>query len=111
MGLLTHTFGQVAEIVVFTVDKHGDQVMTSTTETVCRFRYITDIDRGLNREGVQSSDAIIWFEPDEDIEEGSIVLTDGQYWRVDKLIRARKMSGSTVEFLKAFVKRHSIVNE
>lgn len=109
MGIISHILNQDAQVITTIKDKHGDQVIDSSIDTLCRFRYITDLDKGPNREGVTSSEAIIWFEPTENIVEGNIVKVDDKYWRVSKLIKARRMSGSNVEFLKAFVNKHEPV--
>jgi hypothetical protein len=107
--MIDHILNQEGFIVETTTDKHGDQVEDKLTPVRCRFRYITGIEKGINAEDFQGSNAMIWFAPDANIEEGSVVQVDSKYWRVDRLIRARKMSGSTVEFLKAFVKNHQLV--
>lgn len=109
MGIISHILTQSAKIITTTTDKHGDQVVDSSIDTLCRFRYSTNVDRSQAGEGIDASDAIIWFEASENIIEGNIVYADDKYWRVDRLIKARRMSGDTVEFLKAFVKKHEPV--
>lgn len=112
MGILSHVLAQDAKLVTATVDKYGDQNPTAETSVKCRFRYITEIDRGNNAESVDTaSDAIIWFEPTVDIVEGSIVKVDSVYWRVERLVKARRLTGNTVYFLKAFVSRHELSEE
>lgn len=107
--MLDHILKQECKIVTTSTDKHGDQVKTSETDTLCRFRYITQLGGNVSREDLEAFDAIIWLKADEDIEESSILFTDDKYWRVDRLVKARRMSGDTVEFLKAFVKKHDLV--
>lgn len=108
MGIISHTLKQEAKIVTTTTDKHGDQVASQETSVNCRFRYITELDRNVSREGLEAFDAIVWFEPDTEIEEGSIISVEGKYWRINRLIKARRLAGSTIEFLKAFVKKHEL---
>jgi hypothetical protein len=108
MGIISHTLNQEAKIVTTTQDKHGDQISSSETSIKCRFRYITELDRNSNKEGLESFDAIVWFEPDANIQEASIIFADGKYWRINRLIKARRLSGSIVEFLKGFVKKHDL---
>lgn len=105
--MITHILQQECKIVTTTTDKHGDQIASTETPIACRFRYITSLDKGVNSEAL-SSEAIIWFDPDANIVEGSIVYADGKYWRIKQLVKARKMSGDTVEFLKAFVDKEEI---
>lgn len=108
MSIISHTLAQTAQIITTTTNFDGDQIQTATESILCRFRYVTEIDRTNNAESIDSADAIIWFEPTANISEGSIVLVDGHYWRVDSLVKARRLVGSTVMFLKAFVKRHQL---
>ena len=106
MNMIGHILSQDATIVTTTTDKHGDQVLGEETAIKCRFRYITQVDRNVNQEAVRSA-AIIWFSPDAPVVEGTIIGAEGAYWRVQQLVKARRMRGSTVEFLKAFVDKHA----
>ena len=111
MSLLTSILQQDANIITVTTNGYGDQVPSTSSSIKCRFRYITEIDKNEHMEGTETNDAIIWFEPDANIHEGSIIEVEGLYWRIDRLIKARRMSGNTIQFLKAFVKKHSLAGE
>lgn len=111
MGILTHALNQDAEILEITTDKHGDQVLGDSEDVKCRFRYVTELDKASNREGLTTADAIVWFEPDVTVQEGSIIKVENKYWRIDRLIKARKLENSTIYFLKAFVKAHAGIDE
>jgi len=106
--MLSHTYTQSAKIIVTSKDKYGDQKQTSQASINCRFRYITEVDKGVNREGMEAFDAIVWVAPETAIEEGTILQIEDKYWRVNRLVRARRMTDSTIQFLKAFVKRHEL---
>jgi hypothetical protein len=106
--MLQHVYQQPASVITTTTDKFGDQIASDETEILCRFRYITELDRNADREGLEAFDAIFWFAPDTDVEEGSILAIEGKNWRIYRLVRARRLKGSTVEFLKAFVKKHEL---
>lgn len=108
MGMLTHALQQTWEKVEDTLNFDGDQVGSVVGTLPCRFRYITQLDRTNSAESIDTSDAIVWFEPTADIAEGSIGRVDGSFWRVDSLVKARRLVGSNVMFLKAFVKRHQL---
>lgn len=108
MTLLTHILDQTATVVTTTTNGYGDQVETSSVDIPCRFRYITNVDHNINAEAI-NSEAMVWFEPDADVAEAAILLIDGAYWRVDKLIKARRFS-STIVFLKAFVSKHQLAS-
>ena len=109
MTLLTHILDQEATIITTTTNKYGDQMPESGDTLLCRFRYITGVERNLNQEAMLS-EAMVWFEPDADISEATILLIESSYWRIDKLVRARRFDKANV-FLKAFVTRHELAGE
>lgn len=104
--MIDHVRNQTAYIVNTTTDKHGDQKQSSLTTIKVRFRYFTDIDRQQNREAI-TADAMIWLASDANVSEGSIIKVDDKYWRINTLVKARKMD-EEVQFLKAFVERHTL---
>lgn len=105
-SLLTHILDQTAVIITTTTDKYGDQKSEGTETVACRFRYITGVEKNINQEAL-NSEAMVWFEPTANIAESNIVLIEGSYWRIDKLIKARRFD-KEVQFLKAFVTRHQL---
>lgn len=107
-GLIDHILTQDAQIIHTNRDIHGDQLESSTEDIKIRFRYITVLDKNASREALDSADAMVWFSPSADVQEGSIIKVDDKYWRVDRLIKARRLTDSTTQFLKATVKVHSI---
>ncbi len=111
MGILTHVLKQTAIIVETQLDKHGSQILVDTTSVACKFRYITELDTGVNKEGATSSDAIVWFEPTATVAEGTLIKVDDLYWRINRVIKARKLSGDAIHFLKALVNRHKLAGE
>ena len=111
MSLLTSILQQDAIIITVATNKYGDQVPSTGESVKCRFRYITEVDKNMHMEGIETNDAIIWFEPTANIREGSIVSVDGAYWRIDRLIKARRLVGNQVEFLKSFVKKHELAGD
>ena len=108
MSILSHALGQTAQLVTVSLDFNGDQILESQTPIACKFRYITDVQQGNYAEAVDSSDAIMWFEPNAQVAEGSILGIEGEYWRVDSLVKARSLVGSNVMFLKAYMRRHQL---
>lgn len=109
MGILTHILKQTGELKTAVINIYGDEIPTGEgTEVSCRFRYITDLDRASNMEGINTADAIVWFEPNVSIAEGDIIKIDGEYWRINRLIKARRMSSSDVLFYKTLVKKHEL---
>lgn len=106
MSLLAHTFDQTCEILATTQNIYGDQVETDRVEYPCRLREITEIQPGNNREDLTGTDALLWIGPDAPIVEGSILLSEGKYWRVQRLTKARRFT-SSVLFLKCRLEAHN----
>jgi len=111
MSLLTRILQQTWRSVEFNTNFDGDQVPTAYADIACRFRYNTQLQSNDHAELVDTNDAIVWFEPSANIKEGDIGQVDGKYWRVDSLVKARRLVGSTVVFLKAYVKLHELAVE
>lgn len=108
MGILTHAITQNAQVIDARIDAYGDQLSYGTEAVMCRFRYITELDRNTNAEALGGAEAMIWFEPTVNISEASIIFADGKYWRIERLIKARRLTNPTVLFYKALVKSHDI---
>lgn len=104
--MIDHIRNQTAYIINTSKNKYGDQKETTRTEVLVRFRYLTDIDIRTQAENI-TADAMIWFSAEENVSEGTIVLVDDKYWRVNRLIKARKMDGE-IQFLKALVEKHTM---
>ena len=107
-GMIDHILTQDGFDVPVTVDSHGDQIEGSPVAMKCKFRYVTGTEKGVNKEALIGIDAIIWRDADASIQEGSIMKIDDKFWRVERLVKARKLSGDTVEFLKAYVQKYKI---
>lgn len=99
---------QEAVVYETETDKYGDQKSVSSQTLPCRFRYITNVDRNVQAESM-GSEAMIWFEPTAEVAEATIVQIDNGYWRIDKLVKARRASNDVL-FLKAFVTKHQLSN-
>lgn len=102
---------QTANLVSATRNKYGDQVLQTKSAVACRFRYSTELERAPSREGEAPTDALVWFESDIVVTEGSIIEIEEKYWRITHITKARKMSGDTVEFLKCSLVVHEMVTE
>lgn len=106
--MIDHILTQDANIITTTTDKHGDQKQSASTPVKCKFRYITVVDKNVDREGLSSTEAIFWFSASTSISETSILKHENKYWRVDRLVKARRLADSTVQFLKVFVSPHKL---
>lgn len=102
----THIMEQTCSIIKATQNKYGDQVLDSTEEIKCRFRWITELQHVSNREELQS-DALLWTAGDENIDEGTIIKFDGEYFRVMRVTEARRLRGDTVYFKKCLMNKYA----
>lgn len=109
MGILTHLLSQTNRVLITVLNKYGSQDFVSGSNELCRFRELTGIQKGTNQELI-NADAMSWHEPTSNIVEGSIMRIGNKFYRVDKLVRARKMGG-TVEFIKCFLQVYTDVTE
>lgn len=108
MSLLDHALQQDAMVFETEDNIYGTQIVKSAHNEKVRFRYITEIDKSTNIEGIMSPEAMIWFGVDTHAKESSIVRVDGRDWRVNKLIKARRLKGSTIFFYKGLVTAHKL---
>ncbi|MFA5634105.1 MAG: hypothetical protein WC973_03060 [Candidatus Dojkabacteria bacterium] len=103
MSLIDHALQQNAIIFETEDDRYGTQKVTNAYNEKVRFRYITELDKNTYMEGLSSSQAMIWFGVDTKAKETSIVRVDGRDWRIEKLVKARRLKGDTIFFYKGFV--------
>ena len=108
MGMISHLLNQTCELVTTSHNKYGEQTYESSEEIACKFREITEVSKFSNREDIQA-DALLWVEPETDINRGSIVKVEDQYYRVERLTKARKNT-ETVQFIKCLLEKHKEVS-
>jgi head-tail adaptor len=104
--MLNHAFEQTASIITTSYNDDGDQSFVSSLEIKCRFRWITDLERPANREEVRS-DAMLWVKPSEEIAEGWIIKFEDDYFRVRRIIEARRLRGDTIFFKKILLDKYA----
>jgi len=104
MGIISHLLNQTTTALITIRNKYGDQDYSSGVNESCRFREITGLDKNSNREGIKA-DALLWLEPTSTVVEGSIVRVEGRFYRVNQIVKARKMNG-TVQFLKCLMEKY-----
>jgi hypothetical protein len=89
-----------------TYDKHGDQVFGVVTASLpCLYRPMTTLQPATNAEQV-TIEGTFWLRPADGWERGDIILFEGVYYRIDRLITARRrLVDNSIQFLKAEVYR------
>jgi hypothetical protein len=95
--------------VNFTKNAYGDYTATSSTQLNCHFRYVNEVISASPNETIMS-DAMAWFNPSDSINEQDIVMIDGNHYRVEKVIRARKLRSTTVVFTKCYLLRYGMIS-
>lgn len=102
--MLSQHFVQTCRKITPVRNAFGDYLYNGDYETInCRFRYSMGVQRGTNQE-VVDTDAMVWFEPNEDISKGDILYYDGQYFQIEKIMYARRLGSEVVEFKKCNLK-------
>lgn len=104
--MLQHAMEQTASLITTTRNDDGDQILSSTQDFKCRFRWITELDNISNREEMRS-DALLWVQPSTDIQEDNIIKFDGDNFRVRKVTQARRLRGNKVYFLKCLLDKYT----
>jgi hypothetical protein len=104
--MLNHTFEQTASIITTSYNDDGDQSFVSSLEIKCRFRWITDLERPSNREEVRA-DAMMWVKPSEIISEGWIIKFKDDFFRVRRVVEARRLRGDIIYFKKVLLDKYA----
>ena len=92
--------------VATSLNSYGEYAHTGSAESllVCHFREITQLVENANQETVQS-DAMGWFNPDASISIGAIFRFSDEEYRVIRLVRARRLSNTAVQFIKVYFEK------
>lgn len=94
---------------VYTHNAYGDKVVSSTSTEPCHFRYITNENTNQSNEYLVG-DAMAWFEPDSSASEGDIYQIDGEFWKVKKVIKARRLNDPSVQFIKVVLDAYGAIS-
>lgn len=111
MSRRTPKLFQTCRIVTTTRNRYGDIEYGATTQIDCLYREITSLQTGnANKEQV-TVDGIFWFAPNAAISRGTVVLFEGEYYRMDKVNKARaRLTDNAVAFLKCEAMRQRQVS-
>lgn len=93
----------------YTRNAYGDFTFTGTTTLPCHFRYITEQVSSSDNETIQS-DAMAWFEPDSGVEKQDVLLIDNENFRVERVIKARRLRDSSVQFIKVELLKYGLIS-
>jgi hypothetical protein len=103
--MITHILSQTCLIYQTAINKHGEQEIESSESYLCKFREITEVSTYSNREDVRA-DALLWLEGDTPVDRGTLISVDNVFYRVERLTKARRLTGETVEFIKCLLEKH-----
>lgn len=110
MGRLTSKLTQTATKIAITRNEFGDSVYGATTSLACMYRDISSIKQVANRENVLL-DGLLWFDADAVVAKGDIFQLDGEYLRIERIIRAKNLlRGNAVRFIKCEVTKQRQVS-
>ncbi len=88
---------------------YGDFIRSAETALKCHFRYITEQVTATNNETIQS-DAMAWFEPDSGVERKDIIKFDDEYFRVERVTKARRLRNPRVLFIKCDLLKYGVIS-
>lgn len=108
--MLEHTFEQTCYLVSTKRNKYGDIDMEGSEAVSCRFRKITELDKMNNREDIRA-DAWLWVRAGELVEEGGVVRFEDEYYRIKRVLEARRLRGNKVFFKKCLLDKYSQVSD
>ena len=94
--------------VTTTRNAYGDFTASGTTALPCHFRHITE-QIYANNQTVQS-DAMAWFEPDSGVVRNDIIKFEGEHFIVERVIKARKLRSSPVQFIKTELRLYGTIS-
>lgn len=94
---------------VQTRNEYGDYTSTSEVALPCHFRFITEQVSADTNEQIQS-DAMAWFEPDSGIERKDILKIEGEFFRVERVIKARRLRETAVQFIKVELLKYGVIS-
>jgi hypothetical protein len=95
--------------VTSTRNAYGDYVAGAKTAIVCHFRNVSNIVTTNGSEAFQS-DAMAWFEPDSGIVKNDVLIIDDDGWIVERVIKARKLRDSSVQFIKVDLMKYGVIS-
>lgn len=101
--------------VTTTRNAYGDFTASGETALKCHFRYVSRQLTGISNEqattsGGSDADAIAWFEPDSGIDREDIIKFEGEHFRVETIIKARRLRQPEVLFIKAELLRYGTIS-
>lgn len=104
--MIDHIFLQACRIHTVTQNEYGDDIVTGSVSSFCRFRSITSLNTYGSREDIQS-DGIVWLPTTANIQNGSLISVDGDDYRITRITLARRLGSPDVLFKKCMVERIS----
>ena len=95
--------------VTKTRNSYGDYTASGETALKCHFRYITDHQSNVSNEVIQS-DAMAWFEADSGVALKDIIKFEGEHFRVERVIKARRLRSKAVQFIKVDLLKYGTIS-
>jgi len=95
--------------VITTRNAYGDFIASTSTALPCHFRNITTQVSTDSNQMIQS-DAQAWFEPDSGIVKEDIIEIDGEHFRVERLVKARRLRNPNVLFIKVDLLKYGVIS-
>lgn len=95
--------------VTTTRNEYGDFIASSSVAIPCHFRNITTQVTSDSNQQIHS-DAQAWFNPDSGIVKEDIIQIDGDHFRVERLVKARRLRNPSVLFIKVDLLKYGVIS-
>lgn len=92
-----------------TRNAYGDFISSGEIALPCHFREINEQVTTNVVETVQS-DAMAWFLPDSGVDREDIIRFGSDYYRVERVIKARRLHHPDVQFIKTELLRYGVIS-
>lgn len=100
---------QVAYLQTVSRNAYGDFSTDDETSLSCHFREINEtVILGQNEQ--TQSDAMAWFNPNSGVDKGSIIKITDEFYRVERVIKARTLHSSAIQFIKCYLIKHGAIS-
>lgn len=87
---------------------YGDFYAGDGTAMPCHFRYITQ--QVSDNDETVNCDALIWLMPDSGVDRKDIIKFEGEHFRVERVIKGRRLREQAVQFIKCELLRYGQIS-
>ena len=103
--MLEKYFNHSCTLYTQTVDEYNDIRTTNSVLTSCHYRDNNSLNSNTPNREEEPADGMAWFRASETVDKGDVLTVDGNSYRIVRVVKARKLGSTTVEFIKCWLER------